>query len=141
MTAKEYLGQVETLNRRIKQAEEQIRNIKIMATSAGAIRYDKDIVQSTPTNDSFANYMIRLEKAEAKYRNLIMRLLDLRMKIEGQLRNLMPGLYADVLYMRWIECKKLEVVADELNYSYEYMRQVHGRALQAFARKYLDDNC
>lgn len=136
MTVKEYLGQVEVLKRRIKQAEEQIKNIKIMATSAGAIRYDKDMIQSSPTNDKMVNYMIRLEKAEARYRSLVLKQFDICVKIENQIRMIMPSIYADVLYMRWIECKKLEIVADELNYSYEYIRQVHGRALQAFARKY-----
>lgn len=138
MTAKEYLGQVEFLKRRIKQAEEQIQNIKLTAVSTGAIRYDKDMIQSSPTNDSMVNYMIRLEKAEAKYRRLILQHLDVCIKIEGELRNLMPTIYADVLYLRWIKCMKLEDVADELNYSYEYIRQVHGRALQAFSRKYLE---
>lgn len=66
MTAKEYLSQAAVLKRRIKQLEDRVEEIRTEVASPKAIRYDKDMIQSSPSGDALANYMIRLEKEEQK---------------------------------------------------------------------------
>lgn len=137
MTAKQYLSQALRLRRLIRQTEEQIANIKLMATSTGAIRYDKDNVQSSPTNDAMTDYVVRLEAAEERARKLVMDYLETYMMIDNQIRQIMPGIYADVLYLRYIKGMTLEQIGEDLNYSEGYIRNVHGRALQAFQKKFM----
>lgn len=137
MTAKQYLSQALRLRRLIRQTEEQIANIKLMATSTGAIRYDKDNVQSSPTNDAMTDYVVRLEAAEERARKLVMDYLETYMMIDNQIRQIMPGIYADVLYLRYIKGMTLEQIGEGLNYSEGYIRNVHGRALQAFQKKFM----
>jgi hypothetical protein len=38
----------------------------------------------------------------------------------------------ELLYKRYVEFKRLEVIAVELNYTYSYIRAEHGHALQSF---------
>lgn len=137
MTAKEYLSEAIRLKRLIKKTESQIEDIKEMATSVGAIRYDKDNIQNSPKNDAMANYMIRLEAAESWARDLIIEYLEAYMTIEQQIRKIMPGIYADVLYLRYIDGKNLDQIAEELNYSADWIRHVHGYALRAFDQRFL----
>lgn len=136
MTAKEYLSQAAVLKRRIKQLEDRIEEIRTEVASPKAIRYDKDMIQSSPSGDALANYIIRLDKEEKKLISLKERYLDLYEEIRQRLILVAPGIYSDVLYMRYLEGKSLVTISEELSYSYEWTCRLHGRALQAFSRKF-----
>lgn len=135
MTAKEYLSQAATLKRRIKQIEDRIEELRTEASSPKAIRYDKDMIQSSPSGDALANYMIRLDHEERKLIQLKERYLDIHEEIRHRILLVRPDLYADVLYMRYLEGKSLVDISEELLYSYIYVCKLHGRALLEFARK------
>jgi DNA-directed RNA polymerase specialized sigma subunit len=135
MTAKEYLSQAATLKRRIKQIEDRIEELRTEASSPKAIRYDKDMIQSSPSGDALANYMIRLDHEERKLIRMKEQYLDIHEEIRNRILLVRPDLYADVLYMRYLEGKSLVDIAEELLYSYIYVCKLHGRALLEFARK------
>ena len=135
MTAKEYLSQAATLKRRIKQIEDRIEELRTEASSPKAIRYDKDMIQSSPSGDALANYMIRLDHEERRLIQLKEQYLDIHEEIRHRILLVRPDLYADVLYMRYLEGKSLVDIAEELLYSYIYVCKLHGRALLEFARK------
>ena len=136
MTAKEYLSQAAALKRRIKQVEDRIEEIRTELSSPKAIRYDKDMVQSSPTSDAFANYVIKLEKEESKLLKLKEQYIETFEEIRVRLISVNPDIYSDLLYMRYLEQKTLVQIAEELNYSYEWTCRLHGRALLAFSRIY-----
>ena len=136
MTAKEYLSQAAALKRRIKQVEDRIEEIRTELSSPNAIRYDKDMVQSSPTSDAFANYVIKLEKEESKLLKLKEQYIETYEEIRVRLISVNPDIYSDLLYMRYLEQKTLVQIAEELNYSYEWTCRLHGRALLAFSRIY-----
>ena len=135
MTAKEYLSQAATLKRRIKQIEDRIEELRTEASSPKAIRYDKDMIQSSPSGDALANYMIRLDHEERRLIQLKEQYLDIHEEIRHRILLVRPDLYADVLYMRYLEGKSLVDISEELLYSYIYVCKLHGRALLEFARK------
>ena len=138
MTAKEYLSQAAVLKRRIKQLEDRIEEIRSEVSSPKAIRYDKDMIQSSPSGDALANYMIRLEKEEQKLIRCKEQYLDKYEEIRSRIIKVMPGIYSDILFMRYLEQKSLVIIADELNYSYEWVCRLHGRALLTFSSMYHD---
>lgn len=137
MTAKQYLSQVRRLRHHVKREQDHVMELRQMAESVGAIRYDKDIIQSSPTNDQLPNYLIQLTEAEERAEKRIQEYLEIMLIIREQIDKILPGIYSDVLYMRYIEGKNLNRIADELSYNYDYIRRVHGRALQAFEKKFL----
>ena len=138
MTAKEYLSQAAVLKRRIKQLEDRIEEIRSEVSSPKAIRYDKDMIQSSPTSDAFANYVIRIEKEESKLIKLKEQYLETYEDIRVRLISVNPDIYSDLLFMRYLEQKTLVQIAEELNYSYEWTCRLHGRALLAFLRNNRD---
>lgn len=138
MTAKQYLSQAATLKRRIKQIEDRIEEIRTESSSPKAIRYDKDMIQSSPTGDALVNYMIRIEKEERKLYALKTKYLDTYEDIRTRLIAVNPDIYSDLLYMRYLEQKTLVQISEELSYSYEWTCRLHGRALQAFSRTHSD---
>lgn len=138
MTAKEYLLQAAVLKRRIKHLEDRIAELRSEASAPKAIRYDKDMIQSGSSGDALANYLIRLEHEESRLLKCKADYIDLYEEMWIRISKVMPGMYADVLYMRYLEQKSLVVIAEELNYSYEWTCRIHGRALQAFSRVHSD---
>lgn len=138
MTAKEYLSKAAVLRRRIKQVETRIEEIRTEVSSPKAIRYDKDMIQSSPSGDALANYVIRLDAEEQKLIRLKEQYLDMYEEIRQRLIAVNPDIYSDVLYMRYLEEKPLTKIAEELSYSYEWTCRLHGRALLAFSRTFPD---
>ena len=102
MTAKEYLSQAAVLKRRIKQLEDRVEEIRTEVASPKAIRYDKDMIQSSPSGDALANYMIRLEKEEQKLIRCKEQYLDKYEEIRNRIIKVMPGIYSDILFMRYL---------------------------------------
>lgn len=132
MTAKEYLSQAIRLRRRVNQCKQRIMEIREMSTFAGTIRYDKDNIQSSPSNDQMVNFVIRLEHEEQQYQKAGFEYLRRVYEIRSRIGKVTPQLYADILYMRYIDGMDLLAIADDLNYSYDWVRHLHGVALQKF---------
>ena len=139
MTPKEYLSQALRLKRRYKAALSEIEHIRSMADGLKAIRYDKDQVQTSPDNDQMANYMIKLEKAETRALKASEDYFDFYEKIRAQINAIMPQLYSDILWYRYISGMKLFDIAEDLNFSYGYTKHLHGLALVEFGRRYRDE--
>ena len=136
LTAKEYLSQAAAIRRRIRQIESRIVEIREEMEHPKAIRYDKDMIQSSPNGDEMTNFMIRLDKEQQRLLSAKNSYLDVRIEIESKIKTIMPEIYADILYMRYMEERNLADIAEELSYSYEWVCRLHGRALQAFSRAF-----
>jgi len=138
MTPKQYLQQLSQLKAKHKRAQEDLLQIREMMESAGAIRYDKVNIQSSPDNDQLANYVIKLERAEKRALKLADQYLEQYMVIREQINQISPQMYSDVLYLRYVLGMKLWDIADELNYDYDWLRHLHGRALAEFGKVFAD---
>ena len=134
MKPKEYLAQAQRLKRRYETALEELDTIRSMAGDVGAIRYDKDIVQSSPKNDQLAEYMIKLEKAETRALKASEEYFEAFVNISNQINMISPQTYSDILYLRYVHGMKLWDIAEELNYDYDWIRALHGRALSEFGK-------
>ena len=69
---------------------------------------------------------------------MIDRFVDLKNKIISEIQGLSNPVYIQILYKKYVEAKRLEVIAVEMSYSYDHIKHAHGRALQEFGRKYQD---
>lgn len=138
MTPKQYLAQVRSLRAKYKRACEDYQEVESLMTSAGAIRYDKLNVQTSPDGDMMAEYMVRLEKAEAKALHLAAEYLEKFEQIREQIDMISPQIYSDILYLRYIHGMSLWSVSEELNYSYGYTKHMHGLALAEFGKVFAD---
>ena len=140
MTAKEYLSQALYLKSKIKRCDEQIEEIHARMESAGAIRYDKPSIQSSPTFDALANYMIQLERAERKSKELRAIYYSTYVLIQEQIGSVQPALYSEILEQRWLDGRDLRTISKFLGYSYDRIKHLHGLALKTFDRIFLKDS-
>lgn len=136
MRPKEYLSQALKFKQRYERTLEELEYIRAMASGVTAIRYDKDQIQKSPANDQLANYMIRLEAAEKRALKASEDFFSMSIKIRNEINAITPQNYSDILYMRYIQGMKLWDIAEELNFSYGYVKHMHGLALVEFGKRF-----
>lgn len=98
--------------------------------------YDKIRVQSSPDPDPLATYLGKLMEMEDELSTELDQYLALYSRIFREVADLGMGIYADVLFLRYFDGLSLNDIADQLGYSYDYTRHIHGVALQEFEHKY-----
>lgn len=134
MTAKEYLKQIRRADIVIGHKLDELAMLKEAIRSVKAIDYSKDKVSSSPSdNYSKVDRYIDLNK---EINNRIDELVSLRERIIEQIDEL-DTVYSDILFRRYVKYQSLERMAVELNYSYEYVKHLHGFALLDFERRHL----
>lgn len=137
MTAKEYLRQIERLDMKIRQNEQEYNALREMAASVSAVDYAAERVQTSPSADAIpekvASYIelgAKLEKDKRQY-------AQMRYRIVTEIQSLDNALFASILYKRYVEYKSIREIAEELGYEYKWMSRRHGSALIEFQKKYL----
>ena len=60
------------------------------------------------------------------------RFVNTRVKIINQIHQLAEEKHQNVLYLVYVDDKTLKKASQEMCFSYEYVKELHGAALQAF---------
>lgn len=136
MTAKEYLSQYRAAEVKTKHREKQLAELRSTLCAAGINISEK--VQTSP-KDSMSEDVARVIDLEAEIRAEKLRLEEFKHKIINEIHQLENPLFVQILYKRYIECKSLWEISDEINYAYRHVKRLHGHALQEFYRKILRD--
>lgn len=134
MTPKEYLLQIHRLNVLITQ---RIAERDALRHSAGlcGVDHSGQRVQSSGSNEApFVRTLEKIMQLEDEIDTLIDTYIDLKNRIIGEIQTVPNLMYMQILYKRYVEYKRLEVLAVEMNYSYDVIRHAHGKALQEFEK-------
>lgn len=139
MTPKEYLKQIKTLKNEIRNKESELFLLECLATGTTAPT-DREAVQSSRVSDKVGNLAVEIlmlkndilkQKAEALEQiqeciAVIERIRELKCDSAETQYN--------ILHKRYVGFKKLKKIAEEENYTYDYIRELHGVALQNVKR-------
>lgn len=136
MTAKQYLRQIKCLTVMIKQKQEQAAELEELNKSGNmGVRYGKDRVQSSRVRDGMdgvVKYIDIIREVDGDIEDYV----RLKNKIVNEIQGLTDPSHVELLYKRYVEFKRFEVIAVEMNYSYDRTRHVHGDALIEFEKRY-----
>lgn len=133
MKAKEYLQQLQRLDTMINQKIKELGDLRLMSQSAGGIDYSKERVQSSPSGDApFVKPVLRMIELEQEINAEIDRFVDEKHEIINQIQALQNPKHIDILYKHYVEFKRLEIVAVEMNFTYQYIVELHSTALKEF---------
>ena len=136
MTAKEYLGEIRRLTAVIESYQRSIDILREDIANIQGVSYDKDRVQSSANGDVILNKIIRLEALTDEMGETMVQCAKKRAEITAQITMMSNRSYMQLLFKRYVEFKKFEQIAIEMNYSYEYIREMHGQALNDFESIY-----
>lgn len=143
MTAKEYLRQIHGCKVRIKQKQEELRELLDYESALRSPGTEGERVQTSGTSDKTGSQAIKIIESEADIRTeieaLIRDLVIRKNKIINEIQKLSDDRYAELLFKRYVEDKSLELISVEMGYNYEHVRKLHGYALHDFENKILNN--
>ena len=133
---KKYLQQIRIFDTRIRQKRDLYIEIRESALSVGSIRYDKEQVQTSKSGDTLEKNVIRYLELEEQLEKESEELLNLKNKIINEIQSLDDDRFINILYKRYVEYKSYELIAVEMNYSFDYVKELHRDALIKFKIKH-----
>lgn len=137
MTAKEYLKKIRFLDIKINQKIKELDELRIMLKTVKGVDYSKECVQtSLSSGANFEKAILRISELERLLDSEIDYFVDLKHKIINQIQSIDNRSYAEILYKRYIEFKKLELIAVEMGYLYNRIKHLHGYALKEFESRH-----
>lgn len=138
MNPKRYLMQLRLLDAKILNLQKELDDLRLVAQSTGGLNYDEK-VQTSHQSDAVEKRVIKCVDLENKINCEIDRFIDLKHKIIQEINSMDDVTHMKILYMRYVEYKRLEEISVELNYSYGRMKHMHGEALNKF-QKIMENN-
>lgn len=135
LTAKEYLLQIENLTNRIKEQEEYIQRLKDSLSIAG-ISYDKDRVQTSPDPDKFGHIFAQIDEQEKVLEDMKTKLVNVRVEALNIIHKIEDDRYRRILTTIYVDMRSLKKAANILSFSYDYMKELHQEALNAFSENF-----
>lgn len=133
MTTKQYLGQIERLDRMIQNKLSEIRQLKCMAMSV-TIQPKEVNIQASSDKDKIGNAVSKLVDLEKETEKLIDDYICKRKYIIEQIDSMNDTNMYHVLSEKYIAKKDLNVIAVEMGYSFKQICRIHGKGLAEFER-------
>lgn len=127
-TAKEYLNQVRNLETKMKILKEEIDTLREMVVSTGAVQ-QQERVMSSGAQGRMAETICKINEKEEEWNQLMREFALARAEVIISIQKLNNTDYEQILYKRYCQSKKWEEIAMEMNYSYQWVCKLHGRAL------------
>ena len=137
MTAKEYLQRLQKLDVVINQRIMEKDDLRARLLRIGSANYAGERVKTSRSSEAaYEKRIVRIIDLENEIDGLIDQYVDLKHKIIGEIHNINKADHIKLLYKRYVENKMLEVIADEMSYSYQYIKELQRHALQEFTTTY-----
>lgn len=135
MRAKEYLSQIEILERKAHRAALDVNKYRELAVSIG-IDTSKEYVQSSGDKDTVGNAAIKILDAQREAEEHVKRYVERKKIITWQIENIGCQDYADLLFYRYVEYMTFGDMASLMHYSERQIYRLHEKALAVFDEKY-----
>ena len=137
LTAKQYLDQLRVIDTKINQKMEELADLMTAATSTGAIDYSKDRVQTSPQNAQ-ENRICKYVDLDAEINREIDEFVDIKHRVTKEIQELNVDYYIKILFKVYVQYKTVKDTANEIGLSYQYVRDLHKKALKAFEELHTD---
>lgn len=134
MKAKDYLENYRRNEIAIEKLKNEITRIDARL-KGGSHSYSSDKIKTSDDNLNEKLMTECLDKRNKMNNDIVMN-ENVRADLVLKITSMSDYRYIDVLYKRYIECKRFELIAVEMNYDYDYVRKLHIKALEVFAQDY-----
>ena len=131
--AKEYFAQIRKTDRLIHRLDSTIATLRSSLTSTGS-QLKQDKVQTSGPKNSLEETICKIDELERTINARIDELVSMKQEAFTMI-NRIPDLdQQNILIGRYIQLKKWEDISEELNYSMQWVFELHGKGLLAFAK-------
>lgn len=138
MAAKEYLSQLDELNKKIKHKKQELLDAKRNRGISVGEDSESGKVQTSfvgANGKQTESQALRIVSLEEQIEERIIEYMELKHKMIDQIHSLNDSLFIDILYRRYVRNEKnFAQIACDMGYTYKYVINKHGEALQAFEK-------
>lgn len=135
MKAREYLEQLQKMDIAINQNIAWLYELKNIRKELKGVNYTSQKVKTSKSNRAdFEKTLLIIMDMEQNINDSIDKFVDQKNEIIKQIQSLDNHKYVQVLYKKYVEYKRLEEIAIEMYYSYQYIKEIHKKALQEFKK-------
>lgn len=130
MTPKEYLSQIKDIEDYIADKDFELYKLYCLATSTTAPT-DREVVQTSGTSNKVGNIGVKIAEMSRHIEEKKLELLQIQAECIAVIEEVRRHnkLYYQILHDKYIKHKKLNQIAADTHYSYDYIREAHGIAL------------
>lgn len=131
--AKDYFAQIRKTDRLIKRLTDTVFTLRSSLTSQ-SYELNPDKVQTSSPKNTLEETVAKIVDLEADINRRIDELVDMKQEAFTMI-NRIPDLdQQNILIGRYIQLKKWEDIALELNFSIQWVYELHGKGLLAFSQ-------
>lgn len=131
--AKEYFAQIRKTDRLIQRLTDTVNTLRSSLTSQN-YELKPDKVQTSGPKDTLGETIVKIMSLEEDINTRIDELVSMKQEAFTMI-NRIPDLdQQNILIGRYIQLKKWEDISEELNYSMQWVFELHGKGLLAFAK-------
>lgn len=135
MTTKDYLNQINRLDKMIQNKLSEIYRLKTMSCSI-TVSTEREAVQTSTNKDKLGSAISKIVDLENETNVLVGNFIEKRNNIISQIDDMDNVEYYQVLSLRYVNQNTFEEIAENTNWSIRKIFSLHGRALQEFERLY-----
>lgn len=131
--AKDYFAQIRKTDRLIQRLTDTVNTLRSGLTSQ-SYELKPDKVQTSGAKDTLGETIVKIMSLEDDINARIDELVDMKQEAFTMI-NRIPDLdQQNILIGRYIQLKKWENIALELNFSIQWVYELHGKGLLAFSQ-------
>lgn len=131
--AKDYFAQIRKTDRLIQRLTDTVNTLRSGLTSQ-SYELKPDKVQTSGAKDTLGETIVKIMSLEDDINARINELVDMKQEAFTMI-NRIPDLdQQNILIGRYIQLKKWEDIALELNFSIQWVYELHGKGLLAFSQ-------
>ena len=135
--AKEYFAQIRKTDRLINRLDSTIATLRSSLTSTGS-QLKQDKVQTSGPKNTLEETITKIIDLEADINRRIDELVSMKQEAFTMISKVPDLDQQNVLVGRYIQLKKWEDLAAEFEYTTQWLFEIHGKALLAFAKENAD---
>lgn len=135
--AKEYFAQIRKTDRLIHRLDSTIATLRSSLTSTGS-QLKQDKVQTSGPKNTLEETITKIIDLEADINRRIDELVSMKKEAFSMISKVPDLDQQNVLVGRYIQLKKWEDLAAEFEYTTQWLFEIHGKALLAFAKENAD---
>ena len=133
MTAKEYLNRISVLEDEIKRKQQRCRTLRDVAMNT-SVNNSNDAVQTTRDKNPLEKILAKVIDLDREIEADEARLVDLKAEVWEQLDKLTDERHKRILWLKYVERKNGNYIADDLERTPRHIRRLHRRALESFEK-------
>ena len=136
METKQYLNQIERLEKQIQNKLAEIYQLKTMACSVTVSNSDGERVQTSTDKDRLGSTVAKIVDLEKETDKLVDEFVDKRNHIIKQIDSMENADYYHILSLRYVSRDTFDNIAGKTGWSKRHVLRIHGQALLEFEKKY-----